>query len=73
MIYWFVDPWEPLFMDLDIPNYFKKHKNNYGHIFENMIYVNLKFPDVHFLTVPQKTGAEKSWRYVWRILEILNM
>ena len=27
----FLDPWEPVFMDLNIPNYFAKYKTN-GHI-----------------------------------------
>ena len=30
MISGFWDPWEPLFMDLNIPNYIKTSKNTYG-------------------------------------------
>ena len=30
----FVDPWEPLFVDLNIPNSFLKYTNISGHIFE---------------------------------------
>ena len=33
MISGFVDLWDPLFMDFDIPNDFKQYKKNYGNLF----------------------------------------
>ena len=30
----FSDPWNPVFMDLNTPKYFKKSKKRYGNIFE---------------------------------------
>ena len=34
MIYGFLSPWEPLSIDFNIQNDFKKYKNEYGHVFE---------------------------------------
>ena len=42
----FVDPWEPLFMDLNIPNYFKQYKKNVGTFQECIIFENLEFGEI---------------------------
>ena len=46
MISGFVDPWEPLFMGLNIPKCFNEYQEHYGHVFETYYvceYDNLKF------------------------------
>ena len=41
MISGFVSPWEPLYMDLNIPKYFKD-KKKMGTFSKDIIYINLK-------------------------------
>ena len=41
MISGFLSPGGTLFMGFNIPNYYKKYKKS-GHIFENVIFVNLR-------------------------------
>ena len=42
MISGFADPWEPAFMELNIPKTLKKHERQDGILFENSIFVNLE-------------------------------
>ena len=77
MISGFGGPWEPSFLDLNIPNYFKKHKNNYGNLFETYYFYksqycgNRKFrnvgPDV------EKMGTGNDEDPINKNVEILNM
>ena len=46
MICGFEDPWKPLFMDLDIPIYFKIYKRHMETFFKHDIRINLKFLEI---------------------------
>ena len=49
MISGFLDPWEPVFMDVNIPKYFKRYKKSYGRIFEKCYFYKYhKFGDPFF-------------------------
>ena len=55
MISGFLDPWEPFFMDLNIPEYFSKYKQIWDPLL-NLSYINLKFLEITALEHFGKVG-----------------
>ena len=46
MISGFLNPGEPVFMDLDIPKYFNEYRHNYGHVLKIIFYTCESFESV---------------------------
>ena len=51
MIHGFLDPWEPLFMDLNIPKYFQKYKKILNRFRTTIILINLKIMETFLLDI----------------------
>ena len=73
MIYGFVDSWEPVFKDLNIPKYFTKYRNNMATISKDIIFINLKNWETSCLSILEKTGTNNDEDPRNKILKILDM
>ena len=58
MISGFVDPWEPLFVDSNIPKYFKQYKKKLETCLKNITFVNLKMLDIEEMFSGKRRGPE---------------
>ncbi len=67
MIYDFWDPWEPLFVNFNIPNHVKQAKKSPSPFLANRFLGHLDFGELLFLDCG-KLGILKSWKLeTWKL------
>ena len=52
-----------LFLSLETPGYLKKSRKSLEY-FPNIVFINLKSVETHFLSIFEKAGTEQWWRSV---------
>ena len=73
MIYGFMDPWEPLFVEFDIPKYFETYKNNTGALSKHIVFTNIKTSETLFHQFWKRRAPKNDEDPRHEILKIMDM